>query len=52
MKEFFDALADSAGVAPKAENFFQHSTEGLIIHTGGLTLERADIPPSILEFIS
>ena len=48
----FDALADSAGVAPKAEDFFQHSDDGLKIHTGGLTFDRGDVPPSILKFIS
>ena len=50
MIDFFYALADSVGVAPKAEDFFRHSDDGLTIHTGGLIFDRGDVPTSILEF--
>ena len=52
MSDFFDALADSVGVAPKAEDFFRHSDDGLTIHTGGLTFDRGDVPTSTFEFTS
>ena len=52
MNDFFDALADSVGVPPKAEDFFRHSNDGLTIHTGGLTFDRGDVPTSILKFTS
>ena len=50
MKNFFEALVDSASVALNAEAFFRHFDDGLTILTGGLTFDGGNVPPCILEF--
>ena len=39
MSSFFEDFADCAGVAPKAERYFQHFDQGLELHTGGLSIQ-------------
>ena len=41
---FLAALANSAGIAPDANNYFRHHHDGLVIETGGLSFQNDQVP--------
>ena len=41
---FLDALANSAGIAPDANNYFKHHQDNLVIETGGLSFQHEQVP--------
>ena len=49
--DFLAALANSAGIAPDANNYFRHYHEGLVIETCGLSFECCQVPEFIQDVI-
>ena len=49
--DFLAALANSAGIAPDASNYFRHYHEGLVIETTGLSFESDQVLELIQDVI-
>ena len=49
--DFLAVLANSAGIAPDASNYFRHYHEGLVIETCGLSFGSGQVPEFIQDVI-
>ena len=49
--DFLAVLANSAGIAPDASNYFRHYHEGLAIETCGLSFQNVQVPEVFRDVI-
>ena len=48
---FLPALANSAGIAPDANNYFRHYHDGLVIETCGVSFQNCQVPELFRDVI-